>query len=142
MYVEIMNWSFAGRCLVIMASVSIAPACSDSASSLVTDRAVRLSLRVGNIPGLTMELGPGASAQVNAEVFDAAGDQLELGGPLTVVSRDTAVARIDSGNRIHAVNPGSTTLFGSLNMDGETLTDSITFNVIAAPPSSLVLGTR
>jgi hypothetical protein len=135
-----MNWSLAARYALLAAGLSIVSSCSDDSAPVATDRAVRLSLYVGDFSGSSVELGPGASAQVNADVFDAAGDPLEHNGPLTIVSRDTTVARIDSNNRIYAISPGNTVVFGSLQMDGGTLTDSITFTVINAPPSAAARG--
>ena len=129
-----MSVSFAVPGLVVAAAACVSSSCSDHTAALSPDRPVRLALSVEG-HGTGALLSPGASAQLQPAVFDAAGFELQLSGSLTLTSRNSSVVRVDSANRLYAVSKGNTVVFGSLVMDGETLTDSVVVSVVDMPPS-------
>src|ERR1043166_5582718 len=104
-------------------------ACSSLASGPTPPSFLHLSIDSDHQLFLVFE----ATHRLAPQVTSASGDTVAITSPLSLLSRDTAVAIVDSAARILAVGPGATYVIGSVTIRDQNLVDSVRVSVMCVP---------
>ena len=113
------------NCMSLLAIVALL-SCQRDQPTQASQPAADLRLRFGQAPfALTM----GAWMRLSVTLVDGQGDTTDAPASISIVSRNPAVIRVDSGTKLQSTGQGSAWIVARLDTAGQTITDSLNVDV-------------